>query len=96
MRWCKCLLKIDPLGPHAPNNSMYYGNFFIRYEHKSLRNIYSDKEIAESPQVFTLEKHYEAYQKFVKICVELLSLTSNNVYSNQRDLFDANARDLFR
>ena len=33
------------------------------------------------------------HKKFVKICVGLLSLTSNKVHSNQGDLFDANVRD---
>ena len=90
---CKCLLKIDPLDPHVPNHSMSYGDFFIRYEHKFLRSIYSNKETAESPQMCTLEKYYEAYQKLVKICVGQLPLTSNYVHSNQGDLFDTNVRD---
>ena len=30
---CKCLLKNYPLGPHVPNHSMSYGDFFMRYEH---------------------------------------------------------------
>ena len=90
---CKCLLKIDPLDPHVPNHSMSYGDFFIRYEHKFLRSIYSNKETAESPQMCNLEKYYEAYQKLVKICVGQLPLTSNYVHSNQGDLFDANVRD---
>ena len=63
---CKCLVKIDPLGSPVPNHSMSYGDFFIRYEHKFLRNIYSNKEIADSLQICTLEKYYETYQNSSK------------------------------
>ena len=42
---CKLLLKIVPIGYDVPNSKMSYGDFFIRYEHKFLRNIYSDVEI---------------------------------------------------
>ena len=40
---CNCLLKVDPLSPHVPNHSMSDGDFFIRYEHKFLRNIDTKK-----------------------------------------------------
>ena len=42
----KVLLKIDPLEYNVPNSEISYGDFFIRFEHKFLRNIYSDSEIA--------------------------------------------------
>ena len=38
---CKLLLKIDPTG----YDKMSYSDFFIKYEHKFLRNTYSDVEI---------------------------------------------------
>ena len=38
-------LKIDPIGPDLPNNKMSYGDFFIRYEHKFLTNIYSKEQL---------------------------------------------------
>ena len=91
---CKSLLKIEPLGPHVPNHLMSHCDFFIRHKHKFLRNIYSNKEIAESPQMCTLiVNYYETCQKFVKICVGLWSLTSSNVHSNQGDVFETNVRD---
>ena len=68
------LLKIDPLGYDVPNSKMSYSDFFIRYEHKFLRNIYSDSEIAESPQICTLRNYYVVYQKFIKISISLLAL----------------------
>ena len=55
---CKMLLKTDPLGYDVPNCEMSYGVFFIRYEHKFLGNIWSHSEIAESPQICTLQNYY--------------------------------------
>ena len=46
------LLKIDPTNHKTPNNEMTYGDFFIRFEHKFLRNIYSYDELAQSKHVF--------------------------------------------
>ena len=66
---CKILLKIDPLGYDMLNPEMSYGDFFITFEHKFLTNIYSDPEIQESPQICTLIKYYETYQKIIKIFV---------------------------
>ena len=51
------------------NPEMSYGDFFITFEHKFLTNIYSDAEIQESPQICTLKKYYETYQKIIKIFV---------------------------
>ena len=58
---CKIPLKIDPLGYDMLNPEMSYGDF--------LTNIYSDAEIQESPQICTLKKYYETYQKIIKIFV---------------------------
>ena len=46
---------------------MSYGDFFIRFGHKFLGNIYSDEEVKQSRQIFTLEKYYETYQKILSI-----------------------------
>ena len=51
----------------------------------------TDKEIAESPQICTLESYYETYKKFIKICVGLLLLTSN--VHTQGGFFDGNVRN---
>ena len=37
-------LKIDPITHQTLNDEMSYGDFFIRYEHKMFRNIYSVEE----------------------------------------------------
>ena len=61
------LLKIDPLGYDVPSPAMSYSDFFIRSEHKFLRNICLGKEIKHSPQICTLQSYYETYQKFIKV-----------------------------
>ena len=54
---CNFPLKTDPIGLDAPNNEMSYGDFFIRYEHKFLRNIYSKEPLASSSQIKTLKDY---------------------------------------
>ena len=55
---CNFPLKIDPIGPDVPNNKMSYGDFFIHYEHKFLRNIYSKEQLKSSREIKTLEEYY--------------------------------------
>ena len=55
------LLKIEVTNHNTPNPKMFYSDFFIRFKHKFFRNIYSDEEIQQSPQICTLEKYYETY-----------------------------------
>ena len=74
---------------------MSYGDFFIRFEHKFLRNIYSDEEIQQSPQIYTLEKHYEKYQKFIKICISLLYSFGSNMNQDE-DQFDLDLKDFLQ
>ena len=76
---CKMPLKTEATKHSTPNSKMSYGDFFIRFEHKFLRNIYSDEELQQSPQIRTLEKYYETYQKFIKICLSLLSIFGSNM-----------------
>ena len=52
-----------------------------------MRNIYSDEEIQQSPQISTLEKYYETYQKFIKICINLWSIFGSNMNQDE-DQFD--------
>ena len=49
-------LKTEATKHSTPNSKMSYGDFFIRFEHKFLRNIYPDEELQQSPQICTLEK----------------------------------------
>ena len=80
-------LKIEATNHNMPNPKMSYGDFFIRFEHKFLRNIYSDEEIQQSPQICTLEKYYETYQKFIKVSISLLSIFGSNINQDE-DQFD--------
>ena len=89
---CKFLLKVDPLGYKIPNSKISYGNFFIRYEHKFLRNIYSDSKIAESPQICTLQNYYVIYQK---VCIILLALLGSQINKDEDD-FDIDLRDFLQ
>ena len=59
---CNFPLKTDPVGPDVPNNNMSYGNFFIRYEHMFLRNIYSQEQLASSLQIKTLKDYYLTFK----------------------------------
>ena len=67
---CNFPLKIDPIGPDVPNNKMFYGDFFIRYEHKLLRNIYiyiyTKEQLASAP-CKNIPKHCKNTTKHSKI-----------------------------
>ena len=53
--------KTEATNHNTPNLKMSYSDFFIRFEHKFLRNIYSNEEIKQLPQICTLEKYYKIY-----------------------------------
>ena len=57
---------------------MSFGDFVIRYEHKFLRNIYTEKKIDDSHHIKDLESYYEIFENF---CVVLLALL-NNMHRN--------------
>ena len=48
---CKFPLKIQPTNFKTPDDNMSFVDFVIRYEHKFLRNIYTEKEIRDSHHV---------------------------------------------
>ena len=66
---------------------MSYRDFFIRFEHNFLRNIYFDEDIKQSPQICTLQTYYDTYQKFIKVCISLLSIFDSNMNQDE-DQFD--------
>ena len=45
---------INPKGPNVPANEMSFADFYIRYEHKFLRNIYSKEELETSKELKSL------------------------------------------
>ena len=58
---------------------MSYGDFFIRYEHKFLRNIYSKEQLGSSSQIKTLKDYYQIFKKNLKISISLQSVLISNV-----------------
>ena len=66
----------------------------MRYEHKFLRNIYSDSKISESPQICTLQNLYVVYQKSIKIC--FLALIGGSHVTKNEDQFEINLKDFLQ
>ena len=58
---------------------MPFGEFVIRYEHKFLRNIHTEKEINDSEHIKDLESYYEIFEDYIEICVGLLALLNNMI-----------------
>ena len=87
------MLKIHPLGYNEPNSEMSYGDFFIIYEHKFLRNIHSDSEIAELQQICTLQNYYVVYQQFIKICINLLALLGGLHVTKDENQFETDLKE---
>ena len=44
---------------------MSFGDFVIRYEHKFLRNIYTEKRINDSEHVKDLESYYDIFNYYI-------------------------------
>ena len=95
-RICNFPLKIDPIGPDVLNKEMSYGDFFIRYEHKFLRNIYSKEQLKSSPEIKTLQECYKTFKKFIKICLSLQSVLVSHVNFDDSDDHDHELQDFLR
>ena len=89
-------MKIDLIGPGAPNNEMYHADFYIRYEHKFLRNIYSKEQLESAPQIKALQEYYKTFQKFIKICVGLPSVLFSHVNFDDSDDNDHELKDFLQ
>ena len=70
-------LKIEPTNYKTLDDEMTYGDFIIRYEHKFLRNIYTNDQIKKSHHIENLQNYHEILRKFFSISVELLSMLNN-------------------
>ena len=57
---------------------MTYCDFFISFEHKCLRNIYSYDELAQSKHICFIENYYTVYKKVINICIGILSIFERN------------------
>ena len=56
---------------------MSYTDFYIRYEHKFLINIYSNEELETSKELKSLEPYYEVFDRFLTIDTLLESAITN-------------------
>ena len=75
---------------------MTYGDFYIRYEHKFLRNIYTKDQIQTSPQISTLANYYKTFQNFLRICLLLQSILIPHNDVNDIEDLDCEMRDFIR
>ena len=56
---------------------MSFGDFVIRYEHKFLRNICTEKQINDSEHVKDLESYYDIFNNYIEICIGMLALLNS-------------------
>ena len=70
-------LIINAKGSNVPVNEMSYTDFYIRYEHKFLRNIYSKEELETSKELKSLKCYYEVFDRFLIIVILLESAFTN-------------------
>ena len=74
---CKMPLKIEPTSFKTPDDEMSYIDFVIGFEHKFIRNIFTNQQIQQSDDLNCLENCYKTYQKFISILIGLLSSFNN-------------------
>ena len=60
-----------------PANEMSYTDFYISYERKFLRNIYSKEELETSKELRSLDPYYEVFDRFLTIVILLESAITN-------------------
>ena len=71
------MMKLKPTNFEMPDDEMAFGDFLIRYEHKFLRNIYTDEQIIDSNHLKNVESYYEIVEEHIAICIGLLALLNN-------------------
>ena len=69
---CKFPMKLDLTNHTTPDN-----DFIIRYEHKSLRNIYTTEQTEQSDRIKNLESYYYIFKNYIMICIGLIALLNN-------------------
>ena len=74
---CNLSEKIQLTSFETPGDEMTFADFIIRFEHKFIRNIYTNEQIKDLHHLETLEKYYKIYEKSVAISIELLSIFNN-------------------
>ena len=69
-----------------PDDEMSFRDFVICYEHKFLRNIYTNEQVKDSYHLKDLESYYEMFEEYIAICIALLVFLNNvkrNYFINQ-------------
>ena len=74
---CRMPLKVEPTNFKTLDDEMSFGDFVIRYEHKFLKNIYTNEQIKDSYHLKDLESYYEIFEEYITICDGLLVLIIN-------------------
>ena len=59
-------MKEEPTNFKTPDDEMPFGDFLIRYEHKFLRNIYTNEQIKDSYHLKDLESYYEIFEDILQ------------------------------
>ena len=70
-------MKMELTNYLTSDNKMTFGDFIIRYEHKFLRNIYTNEEIQKSDHIKNLQSYYEIFREHIQICIGLFALPNN-------------------
>ena len=74
---CKFPLKLEPTNYKTSDDKMSFGDFVIRYEHKYLRNIYTNEQLKDWHYLKNLENYYEIFNEYIIVCIGLLALLNN-------------------
>ena len=90
---CKFPIKLEPTNFETSDDEMSFGDFVIRYEHKFLRNIYTEEQIKDSHHVKDLKNYYEIFEEYILICIGLLALLNN---FNRHDFINSATKNLLK
>ena len=74
---CKFPMKLEPTSHLTADSEMTYGDYVIRYEHKFLRNIYTEEQLAQSDHIVNLQNYYDIFNNYIQICIGLLVLLNS-------------------
>ena len=78
-------MKLEPTNFKTTDDETSFGDFVIRYEHKFLRNIYTNEQIKDFYHLKDLESYYKIFEENIMICIGPLALLDN---SNRNDFIN--------
>ena len=65
---CTFPLDVKP-SEEINNEKMTYSDFIIQKEHKFLRNVLSEEELAKSKSIQNLQSFHDKFRKYLRICI---------------------------